>query len=406
MIFLPHLRALEWCQPLISTTFLLRFASQGLDKIKINLPGPEAYGVRFPREHDPNIVYLIEDISTQSPYLREISLIGQFNGLSLRSLGKFRALRRLTIAITPVALVSLQAVQDISGMETLENLRISLPNLPHGRFGALRPGFPSLKVLNLKFIGGHCHCQVDSILSAVESPHMTELSVIWEHGYRTHITCRPSLQVIPARWSSTMTRFSMSSAQPYNMAVGHDHIADVYADMKDVLGPLLPLRHLQHLYIEFMQNMKTNTFSLHSEDMKTMAEAWPELEDLHLRMYDSLEEDDPHGPSISSLVHFTRHCPRLRGLRIPAVYVDSKELACEGFPTTNHGLITLHAHSIRPKGEEDGPSSLPALALFLTKLFPNMQEEPEYRRAQCVCDWEGVELEMRRLRDNQDNCIA
>jgi len=389
---LPHLRILQWCQPLISTTLLVCFISNALETISITLDGI-AHGMWFPREPDPNIVYLLEDIHSQSPYVRKMVLNEQFQGLSLEHLARFRSLRRLHLTPVPVSLVSPRTLRAMAELRTLELLSTALANSTHGEAQVYRSGFPSLKDLTLLFSGGDCHCHVDSLLASIESPALRYLTLGWQDFSGDIIGCRLSLQALATRWTLTLTHLNIVS-------IGRDSvISDIYNGMMDFLTPLLPLRRLRSLIVYVGHSMETRSFNLLDGDLKLIAEAWPELELLKLGAFYAYMH---HAPSISSLIHFARNCPSLHTLWLPAACVYSEEMNPGTWPGVHHGLRNLHIHETATfRGYEDAPreATVPVAARFLAHIFPMLDcAEPE---EPCVidhlCNWTEIVTELRRL---------
>jgi hypothetical protein len=85
----------------------------------------------------------------------------------------------------------------------------------------------------------------------------------------------------------------------------------------DLLLSLHPCAELAHLRIQGMLSHDIS-LSLHDEDMRAMALAWPKLEVLSLGPTDSLVSFGSPAPTLSlcSLHHLCVHCPRLRSVRL------------------------------------------------------------------------------------------
>ena len=126
-----------------------------------------------------------------------------------------------------------------------------------------------------------------------------------------------------------------------------------------ILEPLLALRHLRHVTLNF----KDFTFHIASDDMRRLAEAWPGVEELRI----AVATVDGGRAGFESVVHFARRCPHLQVLHLPAMYLAVDAFDELEYPAEPHPLQDLDVKEVVfPQGAD----LLGEMASFVQRVFP------------------------------------
>ncbi|KAI1788312.1 hypothetical protein LXA43DRAFT_645500 [Ganoderma leucocontextum] len=171
--------------------------------------------------------------------------------------------------------------------------------------------------------------------------------------------------------------------------------------LSDLFAPFLSLGSLKLFEVFFRSKC---VLRVADEDLRALASAWPDLEVLYIRTWDSMRP--PRGfsttrpPTVATLAEFARGCPRLHKVTFPGL--DVAALAEEDGAPHSHFEVEAH-QGVRflDVGALVGDNGLSAqdVASVLDRLFPCHEEYSrvggEHHRTK---SWFAVQDAMREIR--------
>ncbi|TBU23293.1 hypothetical protein BD311DRAFT_768733 [Dichomitus squalens] len=264
-------------------------------------------------------------------------------------------------------------VRMLAGFPTLRCLSISVS------FAVPSPNL-SLPVLGTLVMEGSWP-NLTTLLNSAHLPSLHTLSVTgWEGEDNASKLAMDAIQCFHAisRYKS-ITNLSIYTTYTPQHQYGcvEDDIPEVQGtfdgDLLDTMRPLLSLRSLRYLATR-LPDYLVGTES----DLSLMADAWPDLVELHLviwvyqgwsRAYIPRPER-PYGGRLEGIAHFARKCPRLRVLHLPAMELAEESLGAVEFPSETHSLCTLIIEKVLfPHGRADLAGQMSEL---VRRVFPRV----------------------------------
>ena len=132
--------------------------------------------------------------------------------------------------------------------------------------------------------------------------------------------------------------------------------------------------------------------SLDKSDIKTFAEAWPNIEELDL-----VDAESTPGLHCHSLTEVARHMPNLK--RLSLTIQTDLSLGIEGVPRLDHRLRTLDVGNSRLDNE-----NVPKIANFINEIFPRLQDLSCGLDSACASQWRAVGKTISELRSVKSRC--
>ncbi|TBU60045.1 hypothetical protein BD310DRAFT_923761 [Dichomitus squalens] len=264
-------------------------------------------------------------------------------------------------------------VRMLAGFPTLRCLSISVS------FAVLSPNL-ILPVLGTLVMEGSWP-NLTTLLNSAHLPSLHTLSVAgWEGEDNASKLAMDAIQCFHAisRYKS-ITNLSIYTTYTPQHQYGcvEDDIPEVQGTfdggLLDTMRPLLSLRSLRYLATR-LPDYLVGTES----DLSLMADAWPDLVELHLVIwvYEGWSlayiprSERPYGGRLEGIAHFARKCPRLRVLHLPAMELAEESLGAVEFPSESHGLCTLVIEKVLfPHGRADLAGQMSEL---VRRVFPRV----------------------------------
>ncbi|EJF61349.1 hypothetical protein DICSQDRAFT_136564 [Dichomitus squalens LYAD-421 SS1] len=300
---------------------------------KLRLPLP-------PSRLDPSM------IRTYFPQIRHMDVQPECGVEDLRMLAGFPTLRCLSISVS-FAVPSPNLTLPVLGTLVMEG---SWPNLTTLLNSAHLPSLHTLSVTGWEGEDNASKLAMDAIqcfhaISRYKS--ITYLSIYTIHTPQYQDGCvEPDIPEVEGTFDGTLL---------------------------DTMRPLLSLRSLRYLTTR-LPDYLVGTES----DLSLMADAWPDLVELHLviwvyqgwsRAYTPRPER-PYGGRLEGIAHFAGKCPRLRVLHLPAMEIAEESLGAVEFPSETHDLQTLVIEKVLfPYGRADLAGQMSEL---VRRVFPRV----------------------------------
>ncbi|EJF61343.1 hypothetical protein DICSQDRAFT_180662 [Dichomitus squalens LYAD-421 SS1] len=261
----------------------------------------------------------------------------------------------------------------LAGFPTLRCLSISVS------FAVPSPNL-TLPVLGTLVMEGSWP-NLTTLLNSAHLPSLHTLSVTgWEGEDNASKLAMDAIQCLHAisRYKSITNLSIYTTYTPqYEYGCVEDDIPEVqgtsHGSLLDTMRPLLSLRSLRYLATR-LPDYLVGTES----DLSLMADAWPDLVELHLviwvyqgwsRAYTPRPER-PYGGRLEGIAHFARKCPRLRVLHLPAMELAEESLGAVEFPSETHSLCTLVIEKVLfPHGRADLAGQISEL---VRRVFPRV----------------------------------
>ncbi|TBU39945.1 hypothetical protein BD309DRAFT_968570 [Dichomitus squalens] len=264
----------------------------------------------------------------------------------------------------------------LAGFPTLRCLSISLS------FGIPSPNLalPALPVLGTLAMEGSW-TDLTTLLNSAHLPSLHTLSVTgWEgedNASKLAMDAKQCFHAISRYKSITNLSIYTTYTPQHQYGCVEDDIPEVQGtfdgDLLDTMRPLLSLHSLRYLATR-LPDYLVGTES----DLSLMADAWPDLVELHLiiwvyqgwsRAYIPRPER-PYGGRLEGIAHFAGKCPRLRVLHLPAMEIAEESLGAVEFPSETHDLQTLVIEKVLfPYGRADLAGQISEL---VRRVFPRV----------------------------------
>ena len=228
---------------------------------------------------------------------------------------------------------------------------------------------------------------VTALLNDTTTPNLHVISLeIWQRGAPPQQVAQyvtECLTTISTRYPSlaSLTVLANSGCPPlsYGYARKIPTVQDTFQiSLLDIVRPLLTLRGLRTLTLSLPNYLDVHSSS---EDLQAMSEAWPNLEALHVTIWDyfTLKGLPEHpgaggrrarGGPFAALAHFARNCPRLRMLHLPPL--DATQLGVDDALQSDyaHSLGRLFISKLKVEAEGNSEHSTERVTEFVRSVFP------------------------------------
>ena len=307
---------------------------------------------RAPSGHETKLKAVFASCFSSTPNLERLSLQLACSLVDFEALPRSHPrLRHLRVA-APVTALHLTSIASLPELESL-SVCLSEPTNTPLQFEVLRVLDLSTSISGLD--------SATTLFITMDAPRLCKVSIASLHinslDLRTEIF--QCLHPLTVRFPC-ITAFHWGCSQIIGRRYGYRSPRDPGATLTELIEPLLSLRTLRDLSLEFQGPVVPYSPS----DFHRMAEAWPNLEALALALKD---EDVRNGPykglqyaDYDSLAAFALHCPRLHTLRIPRVRIDTVA-DIPGLPA-DLGSRTSASHQLRRLSVWNGVLCLDASA--------------------------------------------
>ncbi|KAF9065926.1 hypothetical protein BDP27DRAFT_1331297, partial [Rhodocollybia butyracea] len=282
---------------------------------------------------------------SKSPGLKSLTLKSYtYSGLSL-SLSCLRALENLNV----MALSHLEMgfIQTVALLPRLTYLSLSLPAGIFLDYTGVEIGFPSLTKFQLKGSPLDLH----KLLAALRPQALQDLTLHWEFEDVADPPLADFAAVTCILPSFPFLRRLRIVQQSRSFSPGDLDELQLWS----IFEPLLELKRLE--YLDY-----STPLPLSDQNTARISHAWPHLEDLDL---DLCSIGDL--PPLQSLIHFARHCPKLKVLSYP-IQLGATLSAVIQIPPT----VLMHPLTHFWCDVEDDTMNATAIALGLHQIFPNL----------------------------------
>ena len=316
-----------------------------------------------------------ESCFSSTSNLQRLSLISNSSPLDLEALPQSHPHLRYLKVVQPVSPTWLTSIASLPDLEFLSICILESINIPV-QFKKLR----SLSITRLGPDGDNAAITIAS----TEAPHLRKFSFDSSHVDSTTLRTEllQWLEPLVLRFPSLIA-FEWKCWQFHEFQWGYHGSRYPGATLAELIEPLLSLRTLRDLLLDVDGPFVPYSFT----DFRRMAEAWPDLETLSLKLdhahnTDSARSNDPtQYANIDSLVSLARRCPCLHTLRIPRVLIDSithipslTSPSESEYLAAGHRLLHLHVSDDilcfeAPRGK-DGPRRNEVFREMMMPVFP------------------------------------
>ncbi|TFK83239.1 hypothetical protein K466DRAFT_529217 [Polyporus arcularius HHB13444] len=354
---LPNLRRLTAVLSIEDPSVLMRILSPSLHEVKLAFAFTESLSSGEVTGVDASAVgSVIQVVPSRVPHLRDLSVRGCLQSLSssyLTSLHRFQQLRTLDMLWSSIAFDSkaLNIVSQMSSLTVLE-VEISLQTTSDSTEELLLAGdFSSLTQIH---IGGSL-ADLVRFFAATRLKNLRELSLT--------LPSAPSEQAIHDSFVRITAEVSPSLTN-VNLYFTSRHISPSPSfSASRIFRSLLRFSQLTEFNVEFDCAQYPPIFD--DDDAAAFAAAWPELS--YFRFWPSSLR--LCRPTISGLVEFARHCPRLEDIHLPSLDVASLPPPASIPALARHSMRRLYIEPLVGASQ----TNLLELAVILDRLFPNLQ---------------------------------
>ncbi|OBZ70831.1 hypothetical protein A0H81_09451 [Grifola frondosa] len=314
------------------------------------------YEVGYPASH---IEQNLQNLAVKAPFLNSLTLYGAGFRSDLTHLSAFKHLDSLNFGGS-LFVLDFHLLRILAEMGQLRVLKADTVDLSLD-FNVTLPVvvFQALECLSLSATTQ----QWIHLLSIISSPVLHTLSL---HPTRDFTDVadiedyRHSLDFLSSKYASFLhglhLSFRLSRTPPLTTS-----------RYRYILDPLLSFYHLRSISIIFHHS--SSALSLSENDVHDFAKAWSEATDICL-----IFQCATPAPALSSLIHFARHCPNLRSLRLNALDFCAVPAVEQLHPFPLHHLTHL---SITDDfwNSRHIPDPM-AAARFLDTIFPHLEDDP------------------------------
>lgn len=315
------------------------------------------------RDEEPAIRFL-DIIATVKPSLRTIQLHAHEGDTPEMAAALSRALcsqSHLTTLKIGVALPD-NVLNHVGTLPGLEHLSLSLEKKNYkAMFAAFKiPQFVALRYLKITSCALHVG-PLAGFLRGIAPRELLDLALDLSFFHNaphseSHHPTSAFLRTLYAAVAAVHPHLSLC----VSAASSHGTVMPEYVATLSTFQPLLHLTTLKRL------DARVLPFCLHPDDFKAIAHALPTIEELNLGQ-DTKVANTSAQPR--DLIHFARHCPKLRTLSLP-FRCDFNEVPALAGP--RHGNPE---HNLRElgMGESNAPYNPTDFAAFVFEIFPHAE---------------------------------
>jgi len=353
---LPSLVSCQWSRACPIGTELLLFMAPSLSSMTLFIDCPQS--LEGPRSPDDYIfMSLLRTMESKCPLLENLTLNNQDpREIPLHSFVHFSNLRSLDISEFRM---SQDALLVCAELDNLVELIIDVIGIEDGLLEASK-GFMRLEKLDVT----GTLSSVAHLLKAILSPVLWSIivSVTPENlGWKEWHKC---FVIVGSRSVSVLRNVVfIASSSPS----ASESVTKGSRTFLSVIRPLLNLHKVEEITLDFLDT--PGDVSLEDNDVKAMANAWPTLVTLDLRLRLSKACESAAAPSLVSLVSLAQSCPQLQNLCLPSLRLEISSAQVEVMaPLMSHGLKALSI--------DDENLSIPKpipVARVLDRLFPRIE---------------------------------
>lgn len=271
------------------------------------------------RRHNESLYVYLDAVARVSTNLQHLCLRGRLSDRVVNSVALMRELRSLSVCggsqLMPRTLASIACFQN------LENLRLQLdwPNISDltKGFGAVSSNtalFPSLRVLRIRI----SPAAAEVFFTHLPEGRLHSVHLESDTKARSVDSWTPALDILAEKTHSSLTDLSFEVLTSFCEAF--DDVSP--PKLHITLATLTPLARLTHLRRFALDACVPPVLS--DADLATIANWWPEIEELTLwsRPVESFDlpayfTTQSHAASPASLTALARRCPRLRMFCFP-----------------------------------------------------------------------------------------
>ncbi|KAI1787419.1 hypothetical protein LXA43DRAFT_713507 [Ganoderma leucocontextum] len=284
-------------------------------------------------------------------------------------------LETFTLSITPIQRIHLSIlphnhhlrsisvhawlpVEDLEPLTHLMELEYLSVILAGGGSPSTTLRFPSLRRLSVRSVWD----SIRDLLERVQAPHVHSLAlrVSQAEGRQLIRQANSCLHTVATRLSTLETLSVHCDRSTHGAVWALPAAWDARGALMAIVEPLLALRGLRHITLNF----RLFILRLAPDDMRTLADAWPNIEELLIEV----ATVDGGRAGFESIIHFARRCPLLRALRLPAMDLAADAFERVEYPAEPHLLRDLDVAEVLFPCEADLSREM---TTFIQRVFPN-----------------------------------